>query len=283
MEKEKFEFSCDSCQKPVSENDKICPNCGENLEEMVEVVDSRNNTTNSFRFFLPLVGFFFYLILGMLFGLYGYIGGSIIQKIYFERNTKYFFIQKKKGLLKKREDLWAIGLIIAFFLPWVKFLGFSASGFDLAKYDSFSNLWLIPVFSGILLIVASSGGRRDILGLLTGFSVFLSLHYAGPENFAKILKIVPGDKLNEVLGIGLGLTLLFSFCLVVSSLISNLSNTELKEILLPKEFPKEFSGSETKREVSADTKTCPMCAETVKHAAKICRFCNHKFEISEEK
>jgi len=30
--------------------------------------------------------------------------------------------------------------------------------------------------------------------------------------------------------------------------------------------------------ISNDTKECPMCAETVKAKAKICRFCKHKFK-----
>jgi hypothetical protein len=28
----------------------------------------------------------------------------------------------------------------------------------------------------------------------------------------------------------------------------------------------------------AETKTCPDCAETIKAAAKVCRFCGHRFE-----
>ena len=31
-----------------------------------------------------------------------------------------------------------------------------------------------------------------------------------------------------------------------------------------------------------DTKECPMCAETVKARAKICRFCRHEFEFETE-
>ena len=31
-----------------------------------------------------------------------------------------------------------------------------------------------------------------------------------------------------------------------------------------------------------DTKDCPMCAETVKAKAKICRFCKHEFEFETE-
>ena len=31
-----------------------------------------------------------------------------------------------------------------------------------------------------------------------------------------------------------------------------------------------------------DTKECPMCAETVKAKAKICRFCSHEFEFETE-
>jgi Uncharacterised protein family UPF0547 len=29
---------------------------------------------------------------------------------------------------------------------------------------------------------------------------------------------------------------------------------------------------------ASDTKTCPACAETVKAAARVCRFCGHQFE-----
>ena len=34
--------------------------------------------------------------------------------------------------------------------------------------------------------------------------------------------------------------------------------------------------------VKSDTKECPMCAETVKQKAKICRFCRHEFDLPSE-
>jgi len=36
--------------------------------------------------------------------------------------------------------------------------------------------------------------------------------------------------------------------------------------------------SPKKAPTGPDEKECPMCAETVKARAKICRFCGHKFE-----
>jgi hypothetical protein len=34
----------------------------------------------------------------------------------------------------------------------------------------------------------------------------------------------------------------------------------------------------TPTRASPSTKTCPRCAETVKSAARVCRFCGHEFE-----
>ncbi|SIO39906.1 Uncharacterised protein family UPF0547 [Burkholderia sp. GAS332] len=37
-------------------------------------------------------------------------------------------------------------------------------------------------------------------------------------------------------------------------------------------------GSVAARSVAEQTKVCPRCAETVKAAAMVCRFCNHEFD-----
>ena len=34
--------------------------------------------------------------------------------------------------------------------------------------------------------------------------------------------------------------------------------------------------------IKSETKECPMCAETVKQKAKICRFCRHEFDLPSE-
>jgi hypothetical protein len=48
------------------------------------------------------------------------------------------------------------------------------------------------------------------------------------------------------------------------------------------DFLSLLDSAEVKLVKTNDTKECPMCAETVKAKAKICRFCKHKFELETE-
>jgi Uncharacterised protein family UPF0547 len=43
----------------------------------------------------------------------------------------------------------------------------------------------------------------------------------------------------------------------------------------------EDTGTSTAPAETEETKVCPACAETVKAAAKVCRFCGHTFEVAE--
>jgi uncharacterized protein UPF0547 len=40
-----------------------------------------------------------------------------------------------------------------------------------------------------------------------------------------------------------------------------------------------WAGFRTESPLREDTKTCPDCAETIKAAAKVCRFCGYRFEV----
>jgi hypothetical protein len=55
------------------------------------------------------------------------------------------------------------------------------------------------------------------------------------------------------------------------------ARTRKSAIALAKNLKKEDKEEEY-QEVISGNKECPMCAETVKARAKICRFCNYEFE-----
>lgn len=69
-------------------------------------------------------------------------------------------------------------------------------------------------------------------------------------------------------------------------LISLLALVLMKDLKTTNSAEEKLAESEHKRRlaeiraetaVSSDTKICPQCAETIKSAAKVCRFCGNKF------
>ena len=64
--------------------------------------------------------------------------------------------------------------------------------------------------------------------------------------------------------------------------LKSLLNAE--EVIVAKDF-KGCASNNVTQEAFSDSvinteleKICPMCAETIKKAAKICRYCGHKFD-----
>jgi len=108
------------------------------------------------------------------------------------------------------ETICAAGLIIFFFLPWGQILGFSISGYNLGEIGSYANLvWLIPLFSIILIVMALTGKNLKLIAALTGLLPIIGLLYGIVE--------VGGD-LFQVLGIGVYSTILAGVALLLTAL-----------------------------------------------------------------
>ena len=73
---------------------------------------------------------------------------------------------------------------------------------------------------------------------------------------------------------------------ITSKRIKKKSLLEAEEVIVAKDIKAESSNLDKenltepyeKGKEILDEKVCPMCAETVKYAAKICRYCSHKFD-----
>ncbi|WP_255448362.1 superinfection immunity protein [Telmatospirillum sp. J64-1] len=55
----------------------------------------------------------------------------------------------------------------------------------------------------------------------------------------------------------------------------------LTGISRPATTPGQAPAQPTHQVARTEEKTCPRCAETVKAAAKVCRFCGHEFEAKQ--
>ncbi len=102
----------------------------------------------------------------------------------------------------------AVGMLIAFFLPWVRiFFGSPVSGFDLQKLSNgYKLLWLIPIASVITIFATFTGRSPKIAAQVTGTLPFIALAYW--------LYHLGGDLL-KVLSIGAWLSLICGLALFI--------------------------------------------------------------------
>ena len=56
------------------------------------------------------------------------------------------------------------------------------------------------------------------------------------------------------------------------------ARTRKSAVILAKNLKEEEEDKEEFKKVIIENKECPMCAESVKARAKICRFCSYEFE-----
>ncbi|MBX3146261.1 MAG: hypothetical protein KF785_05780 [Gemmatimonadales bacterium] len=121
--------------------------------------------------------------------------------------------------------LCAIGLVAAFFMPWVQIFGVSVTGHGLTKLDSNAGLlWSIPTLAGLTIVVSLSGIDNRAIGAITGSIPLATVFY----QWAKMSNQAGGyigrlaSDLTEiatgVLGIGAWLTFLLSIAIVLAAL-----------------------------------------------------------------
>ena len=104
----------------------------------------------------------------------------LIKKFSKNRNTNFNSQEIRTGFFEKAGNLLAIGLIIFFFVPWVKLWMFQGSAYDIAVNigDQAVMLWGIPILGAIVIISGLNDKNADIhkiASLLAGASPFIAI------------------------------------------------------------------------------------------------------------
>lgn len=88
-------------------------------------------------------------------------------------------------------NICALGVLIAFFLPWINVLFGKPSGLDFAKEGGqFSLLWSIPIMSAITIAAGISKQSQKVVGELTGALPFCALGLGLYHNGQDLLKVL---------------------------------------------------------------------------------------------
>ncbi len=126
----------------------------------------------------------------------------------------------------------AIGLLAAFFMPWVQLFGLGLSGYSLGKLGSYGNYaWVIPILAGATIWTSFSGANNRAVGILTGIVPLVAIFYGlvriggegGPEATDGILNLA-----GHVLAIGAWLTIALSVAIILAALTPPNAATEAR-------------------------------------------------------
>ena len=109
------------------------------------------------------------------------------------------------------EVLLALGLLFAFFLPWVRLFFFRGSGYDVGIHLSGKSqlVWLFPVMAVAVIVAAIQSIRTGVICLAAGALPYVALAWGASR--------LKGD-VFRVLTIGAYLSLLFGAGLLVVGL-----------------------------------------------------------------
>jgi hypothetical protein len=112
-----------------------------------------------------------------------------------------------------------MGMLAAFFMPWIQLFGVGMSGYNLGRLGSFGNYaWAIPILAGATILLTFSGINNRGIGALAGAFPLGALAYGlirlsneGPPGAIQdALKMA-----QHVLSIGLYLTIIFSVAIII--------------------------------------------------------------------
>lgn len=174
-------------------------------------------------------------------------------------------------------------MVVSGFFPWVTIGGTTLSGFD----SHTAALWM-AVFAAVAALLAwrvrddrISKKSKTWISSAGWFGLGIGgIGYAIPEQlydiggteiaFYFVEVEVTGEAGLLVAAIG-GLTLIVSTARMRAEDDTSSARDRVRDVGQPVE---RSAGS-------ADTKTCPRCAESVKAAANVCRFCGYEFPVPE--
>lgn len=72
----------------------------------------------------------------------------------------------------------AVGIVVAFFMPWFQLFGAGISGFEITNLGSYTNyLWVIPGLAGYTVLLGASGTNNRVMGAITGIVPLATIAY----------------------------------------------------------------------------------------------------------
>jgi hypothetical protein len=117
----------------------------------------------------------------------------------------------------------AVGLLAAFFMPWVQLFGASMSGYNLGRLGSYANYaWIIPILTGATIWISLNGANNRVVGAVSGIVPLGAILYVltrlglagGSEATSGALNLT-----GRVLGVGAWLTIILSIAIIIAALV----------------------------------------------------------------
>jgi len=117
----------------------------------------------------------------------------------------------------------AVGLVAAFFLPWIRIFGVGISGYNLGQLDSYGNYaWIIPIVAGITIVLSFIEVDNRAVGAVAGIIPLGAILYAlvrvGLDGGIEAMKVAL-QLAWQAFSIGAWLTIVFGIAIIVAALV----------------------------------------------------------------